>query len=47
MISSMANAQIPDGWLKVDASFKGMDNAGAGKVSNTTSQYIHTLYDTK
>jgi hypothetical protein len=46
MIASVVSAQVPDGWLKVKASFKGMDNAGAGKVSNATSLYIHTQYDT-
>lgn len=46
MIAPMASAQVPDGWLKVKASFKGMDLYGAGKVSNTRSLYIHTHYDT-
>jgi hypothetical protein len=46
MIVSMVSAQVPDGWLKVKASFKGMDLYGAGKVSNTRSLYIHTQYDT-
>lgn len=44
--ASDASAQVPDGWLKVKASFKGMDLYGAGKVSNTRTLYVHTQYDT-
>ncbi len=46
MFAPAVSAQVPDGWLKVNASFKGMDLYGAGKVSNSRTIYLHTYYDT-